>query len=113
MNNLFSKKNAFAIIAITNLIALILYFALRKKEQYVVLLDAIVVGFQVAGNVILGIIFLVIDRVRSRQNNTEILDDDEKLYPPINVKTNFAKPFFLSALLILLIGFGLCILKNQ
>jgi hypothetical protein len=113
MNNFFTKKNALAIIAITNLIALILYFALRKKEHYVVLLDAIVVGFQVAGNVVLGIIFLIVDKVSKPKNTTEILDDDGSLYPSINVKANFAKPFFLSALLVLLIGFGLCILKNQ
>lgn len=113
MNNIFSKKNAFAIVAITNLIALILYFALREKEQYVVLLDAIVIGFQVAANVILGIIFLVVHKVRNRQNGAEILDADENLYPPINQNINLAKPFFLAALLVLLIGFGLCILKNQ
>jgi hypothetical protein len=113
MNNIFSKKNVFAIIAIINFALLLLYFALREKEQYVVLLDAIVVGFQVAGNVVLGIIFLVVSKVRKHRNNTEILDDDGSLTPTTDAKTNFAQPFFLSALLVLLIGFGLCILKNQ
>jgi hypothetical protein len=113
MNKIFTKKNAFAFIAIANLIVLVLYFALRQKEQYIVILDAFVVGLQVAANLLMGLIFLIVDKVRKPQNMMEVLDEDENLLPQNDHKIKLTKPFLLSALLVLLIGFGLCILKNQ
>jgi hypothetical protein len=108
-----NKKDTFAIIVSVNLGILLIYFMSREKFNEVVFEDATVIFIQVVVNLFLAAIFGGIDNNRPKeQNNSEILDDNGATIPQNNRSYSRSKSFLLSALLVLLIGFGLCVLNN-
>jgi hypothetical protein len=106
-----NKKDTFAIIISVNLGILLIYFMGREKQNEVVFTDAFVIVIQVVLNLFLASISGM-NEVQKPQNQTEILDDDGNSLPQNNGKYSRSKSFLLSALLVLLIGFGLCVLNN-
>lgn len=110
-----TKKNAFAIIATVNFTILLLYFGLRHKEQYVALLDAFVIALQIAANLVMAIIFYFVERPYKNKTplDSAMLDEIVNENSPSETPLKLAKPFLLSALLVLLVGFGLCLAVNQ
>jgi hypothetical protein len=94
MKNPFFKKYAFAIIIIANIVVTVLYFkgknTVKSNDHFAHLGDAFLVIAQVVINYLLGVLFEGLDE--SREEN----------------KFKLGKSFFLSAILTLLIGFGLC-----
>jgi hypothetical protein len=106
-----NKKDTFAIIISVNLGILLIYFMGREKQNEVVFTDAFVIVIQVVLNLFLAVISGM-NEVQKPQNETTILDDDGNNLPQNNGKYSRSKSFLLSALLVLLIGFGLCVLNN-
>ncbi len=81
--------NHFRLIAGVNLVILLIYIVAIKPDPYLAG-KAILIVLQTILNLLVGIILLF---VRSK-----------KIY---------AKPFFLSALLVLLVGFGACLAREE
>jgi hypothetical protein len=113
-----NSKNSLAIVALTNFVIMVLYFALREKQSEVIFADAIVIFFQVLANLFLAIVVGIIENLRrnkiegTKVSTDEKLLDDELTHRKEKHRT-WAQSFLLSALLVLLVGFGLCILNNQ
>jgi hypothetical protein len=110
-----NKKDTFAIIISVNLGILFIYFVGREKQSEVAFADAFVIVIQVMVNLFLAAIVGGIDNNSRPQNElkeTDILDDEGKTTTQNNGKYSRSKSFLLSALLVLLIGFGLCVLNN-
>lgn len=107
-----NKKDTFAIIVSVNLGLLLIYFTGREKQNEVVFHDASVILIQVVVNLFLAMMFGGIDNNSKSKNETGILDDDGNALPQKDHHHSRSKSFLLSALLVLLIGFGLCVLNN-
>jgi hypothetical protein len=113
-----NKKDTFAIIISVNLGILFIYFVGREKMNEVVFQDAFVIFIQVVLNLFLAMGFGAMDSGINKGNQqnelkeTDILDDDGETTAQNNGKYSRSKSFLLSALLVLLIGFGLCVLNN-
>jgi hypothetical protein len=110
-----NKKDTFAIIISVNLGILLIYFIGREKQNEVVFQDAFFIFIQVLLNLFLAMGFGAMDSGSTQQNElkeTDILDDEGKTTAQNNGKYSRSKSFLLSALLVLLIGFGLCVLNN-
>jgi hypothetical protein len=108
-----NNENNFAIISISNLIILIIYFASREKQNDIFFQDALVVVIQVFINLFLAAVFSGSYNELKEQNETEILDEDGNSFPQKDRHFSRSKSFLLSALLVLLIGFGLCSLGSN
>jgi hypothetical protein len=114
-----NNENNFAIIASINLGILLIYFMAREKQNEIFFQDAFVIVIQVIANFLLAGIFGTIDSgnaQKTQQNElkeTDILDDEGSTIPKKSGHYSRSKSFLLSALLVLLIGFGLCTLTNQ
>jgi hypothetical protein len=108
-----NKKDTFAIIISVNLGILLIYFVGRERQSEIAFTDAFVIVIQVIVNLFLAAIFGGIDNNSKPQNETQILDDDGNNLPQNNGKYSRSKSFLLSALLVLLIGFGLCVFTGQ
>jgi hypothetical protein len=110
-----NKKDTFAIIISVNLGILLIYFMGREKLNEELFQDAFVIFIQVVLNLFLAMGFGAIDNGSNQQNElkeTNILDDEDETKAQNKAKYSRAKSFLLSALLVLLIGFGLCVLNN-
>jgi hypothetical protein len=113
-----NKKDTFAIIISVNLGILLIYFMSREKMNEELFQDAFVIFIQVVLNLFLAMGFGAMDTGSNQENQqnelkeTDILDDDGNSLPQNNRKYSRSKSFLLSALLVLLIGFGLCVLNN-
>jgi hypothetical protein len=113
-----NKKDTFAIIISVNLGILLIYFIGREKQNEVVFQDAFFIFIQVLLNLLLAMGFGAMDSGRNPKiqkdelKETDILDDDGETTAQNNGKYSRSKSFLLSALLVLLIGFGLCVLNN-
>ena len=108
-----NNENNFAFIATVNLGILLIYFFSRDMQDYAYSQDAFVIVVQVVANLILAIISGTVETGNAQRNEikeTDILDDVDM--PQKNRHYSRSKSFLLSALLVLLIGFGLCALTN-
>lgn len=91
----------------------------REKMNEVFFQDAFVIVIQVVANFLLAGIFSTIDSGNNQEiqqnepKETDILDDEGSTVPQKSGHYSRSKSFLLSALLVLLIGFGLCTLTNQ
>ena len=113
-----NNENNFAFIATVNLGILLIYFFSRDMQDNAYSQDAFVIVIHVVANLILAIISGTRDAnnpQKAQQNEskeTDILDDEGSTVPQKSVHYSRSKSFLLSALLVLLIGFGLCALTN-
>lgn len=95
-----NHKIVFGLVILLNFFILFSYFAMRKEvkgEHSTLFQDAFFIGIQVAVSVILSIFFLLSAENQEKSAN--------------NINSILSKAFLLSAGLVLLIGFGLCVSK--
>jgi hypothetical protein len=113
-----NNPNNFVFIASINFGILLIYFMGREKMNEVFFQDAFVIVIQVMINLFLAAIFGGMDSQNNQKvqqnelKETDILDDEGSTVPQKSGKYSRSKSFLLSALLVLLIGFGLCVLNN-